>query len=77
MYSERSLETIIESIEYLTVSSKIAPMIRATLVYLFIAVYLIVMAPVAMAWTALSRNTSFIYRAARFCIRAAGWMCGV
>src|SRR5437867_4487060 len=52
-------------------------MIRATVVYLFIGTYLIIMAPVCMAWTALSKNASLIYEAARFCIRAAGWMCGV
>ena len=52
-------------------------MIRATLVYLFVGVYVILMAPPAMLWTGISGNSALIYSLARFCIRAAGWMCGV
>jgi 1-acyl-sn-glycerol-3-phosphate acyltransferase len=52
-------------------------MARATFMYLFIALYLIVMGPIAMLWTLLARETRFIFRAARFCITAAGWIAGI
>jgi 1-acyl-sn-glycerol-3-phosphate acyltransferase len=50
---------------------------RATLVYVFVGLFILVVAPVAMLWTVASGNTTFIYRAAHFCIRTAGWLCGV
>ena len=52
-------------------------MIRATLVYLFIGLYVILIAPLAMLWTGFSGNSALMYRLARFCIRASGWFCGV
>ncbi len=52
-------------------------MIRATLVYVFISVYLLVMAPVTFLWAYLSGSPVFIYRAGRFCLCVAGWMCGL
>jgi 1-acyl-sn-glycerol-3-phosphate acyltransferase len=52
-------------------------MIRATLVYVFVGLYVILMAPFGMLWTCISGNNTFIYRLARFCIRTAGWLCGV
>ncbi len=52
-------------------------MIQATLVYLFVGLYVLIMAPFGMLWTLMSGNSALIYRLARFCIRAAGWMCGV
>jgi len=52
-------------------------MIRATLVYLFIALYILVMAPIGMTWAFLTKDSRLIYSLARFCIRVAGWMCGV
>ena len=52
-------------------------MLRALLVYLFIAVYLLVAAPVGMVWCLLTGRTSFLYAAARLCVRAAGLMSGV
>jgi 1-acyl-sn-glycerol-3-phosphate acyltransferase len=52
-------------------------MIRATLVYAFIALFILLMAPVAMLWCFITKNGSLIYRLGRFCIRTAGWMCGV
>lgn len=52
-------------------------MIRATLVYLFVALYIVIMGPLGMLWTHMSGNSALIYRLARFCIRAAGWMGGV
>ncbi|HYK87378.1 MAG TPA: lysophospholipid acyltransferase family protein [Acidobacteriota bacterium] len=52
-------------------------MIRATLVYAFVAAFILVMGPIAVAWALLSKNTRLIYDLARFCIRAAGVMCGV
>ena len=52
-------------------------MIRATLVYVFVGLYLMIMAPIAFLWAWVSGNPSFIYRAGRSCIFVAGWMCGV
>jgi 1-acyl-sn-glycerol-3-phosphate acyltransferase len=52
-------------------------MIRATLIYLFVGAYLLLMAPPAMLWTLFTNNCALLYRLARFCIRVAGWMCGV
>jgi 1-acyl-sn-glycerol-3-phosphate acyltransferase len=52
-------------------------MARATLMYLFIALYLIVMGPIAILWTILARETTFIFRAARFCIAVAGRIAGI
>jgi 1-acyl-sn-glycerol-3-phosphate acyltransferase len=52
-------------------------MIRATLVYAFVSVYILLLAPAAMLWCILTENCSLLYRLARFCIRTAGWMCGV
>jgi 1-acyl-sn-glycerol-3-phosphate acyltransferase len=52
-------------------------MIRATLVYLFVGLYIILLAPVAMLWTFVTGDSALLYRLARFCIRTAGFMCGV
>jgi 1-acyl-sn-glycerol-3-phosphate acyltransferase len=52
-------------------------MIRATLVYSFMAVYIFLLAPAGMLWSLLSGNNSLLYRLARFCIRIAGWISGV
>jgi 1-acyl-sn-glycerol-3-phosphate acyltransferase len=52
-------------------------MIRATLVYLFMGLYILLLAPFSMLWVLLSGNGTLLYRLARFCIRVAGLMCGV
>jgi 1-acyl-sn-glycerol-3-phosphate acyltransferase len=52
-------------------------MIRATLVYLFTAIFILFLAPASMLWCFLAGNSSLIYRLGRFCIRTVGWMCGV
>ena len=52
-------------------------MVRATLVYGFIALYLLVMGPIALTWTFLSKETRLMYDLARFCIRVAGILGGV
>ena len=52
-------------------------MIRATLVYLFVGVYVILMAPLGMLWSSISGSSAFIYSLARFCIRTGGWLSGV
>jgi 1-acyl-sn-glycerol-3-phosphate acyltransferase len=49
-------------------------MLRATIVYAFVGLYIILMAPVGMLWARISGNNAVIYRMARFCIRASGWM---
>jgi len=52
-------------------------MIRATLVYLFVGLYVLTLGPPGMLWTCASGDSSLLYGLARFCIRAAGWICGV
>jgi len=49
-------------------------MIRSTLVYLFVGLYILVVAPLAMLWTLVTRDSRLIYILARFCIRTAGWI---
>lgn len=52
-------------------------MIRATFAYLFVSVFVLVVSPIAFLWAWISGDPSFIYRAGRFCLYLAGWMCGV
>jgi 1-acyl-sn-glycerol-3-phosphate acyltransferase len=52
-------------------------MIRATLVYLFVGLYVLLFSLPAMLWTFLTRDVRLIYRLSRFCIRAAGYICRV
>jgi 1-acyl-sn-glycerol-3-phosphate acyltransferase len=52
-------------------------MFRATLVYLFVGLYVLLAAPFVMCWTLIARNSRLLYRVARFCIRTAGWISGV
>ncbi len=52
-------------------------MVRATVVYLFVGLYILLLAPFAMLWVYVSGDSALLYRLARFCIRAAGWMAGV
>ncbi len=47
------------------------------MVYVFIAVYILILGPLAVLWALLRNDTRLIYNLARFCIRVAGWMCGV
>jgi 1-acyl-sn-glycerol-3-phosphate acyltransferase len=52
-------------------------MVRATFVYVFLCSYILIMAPVVIVWTLLSRDTRFLYAATRFCMGVAGWMSGL
>jgi 1-acyl-sn-glycerol-3-phosphate acyltransferase len=52
-------------------------MLRATLVYLFIGLFIIVMTPFGLLWMLVSGNSNCIYSLARFAVRTAGLMCGV
>jgi 1-acyl-sn-glycerol-3-phosphate acyltransferase len=52
-------------------------MVRATLVYLFMGTYILLLAPGAIVWAMASGNPSLLYRLARFCIRASGWIGGI
>jgi 1-acyl-sn-glycerol-3-phosphate acyltransferase len=52
-------------------------MIRATLMYFFVGLYVVVMSPLVILWTIISGNSSFLFRLSRFCIRAAGLMSGI
>jgi 1-acyl-sn-glycerol-3-phosphate acyltransferase len=52
-------------------------MIRATLTYLFLGLYILLLAPPAMLWVFITGNEALIYRLARFCIRVSGWICRI
>jgi 1-acyl-sn-glycerol-3-phosphate acyltransferase len=52
-------------------------MIRATIAYFFIAVYIVILTPFAILHTCISGKTALLYRLGRFCIRASGLICGV
>ena len=52
-------------------------MIRATFVYLFVGLFVLLLAPFVFLWTFISRDPHFLYILARFCIRTAGFLSGV
>ena len=52
-------------------------MFRATLVYLFIAACVLLLAPFGLLWAVRAKDAHMLFRLARFCIRAAGWIAGV
>jgi len=52
-------------------------MIRSTFVYVFVGLYVLIMAPITFLWAWISGNPSLIYSAGRFCLFVAGWMSGV
>jgi 1-acyl-sn-glycerol-3-phosphate acyltransferase len=52
-------------------------MLRATLIYIFISLYVAIAGPVAMIWTLLSRNTDWLYSLTQNCMRVAGWICRI
>jgi 1-acyl-sn-glycerol-3-phosphate acyltransferase len=52
-------------------------MIRGLLVYTFVGLYILLAAPIGMAWSAITRRTGFLYSAARVCVRVAGLLGGV
>ena len=52
-------------------------MLRATLVYLFIGLYVLVAAPISMLWALLSGDPRLLFHLARLCILAAGWIGGI
>ncbi len=52
-------------------------MLRATLVYLFVSLYIAAAAPPGLIWTHVTGNTSLLYWLAHACIRASGWIGGV
>ena len=52
-------------------------MIRATLVYLFVGTFIVLLGPIGILWASISGNTAIINHLARLCVRAAGLLCGV
>jgi len=52
-------------------------MLRSMLVYLFVGSYILMVAPFAILWSLLAKETRTIYRLARFCIRIGGLISGV
>lgn len=51
--------------------------VRATFAYFFVGVYVVLMTPVSFLCAAVTKKNDLIYTFARFCIRAAGIICGV
>jgi 1-acyl-sn-glycerol-3-phosphate acyltransferase len=51
--------------------------VRATLVYAFTGIYILLMAPIGLTWSWISGDSGILYRLGRFCIRVSGWLCGV
>jgi len=58
-------------------SRKVSFMIRATCIYLFTGLYILVLAPPAMLWTLVTKDTRLLYILARFCIRITGFIGGI
>ena len=52
-------------------------MLRSTLVYVFVGLYILLLAPFVLLWSAASSDNRLLYALSRFCIRTAGWMCGI
>ncbi len=52
-------------------------MIRASLVYLFVGLFILICGPIGILWTALSGNNALVHTLARFCVRVAGLLCSV
>jgi 1-acyl-sn-glycerol-3-phosphate acyltransferase len=52
-------------------------MIRATLIYIFIGIYVLFAAPIGLIWMFLFRDDTPIFKLSRFCIRATGWLFGI
>lgn len=49
-------------------------MVRATIVYLFVSLYILLMSPIAILYALVTKDTTLPYSLARFCIRVAGSM---
>lgn len=52
-------------------------MIRATFIYFFTSLYILLLAPPAMIWTLIFHDTRLIYILARFCFRIIGFIGGI
>ena len=52
-------------------------MARTTFIYFFVGSYIAVAAPIGLLWFLLSGRGDLLFRLGHFCIRVAGWMCGV
>lgn len=52
-------------------------MLRASFVYLFVALYVLIASPIGMIWSLLSGRPGSVYGLSRLCWRVAGWMSGI
>lgn len=52
-------------------------MIRATVVYSFLGLYIAIFAPVGILWAFIASDPHFLFVLGRFCIRVAGWIGGI
>ena len=52
-------------------------MLRATLVYIFIGICVLFIAPFGLIWASCAKDAHLLFCLTRFCIRGAGWIAGV
>jgi 1-acyl-sn-glycerol-3-phosphate acyltransferase len=52
-------------------------MIRATLVYIFVGLFVLLIGPFVLLWTLIVREPHLLYVLGRFCIRTSGFIAGV
>jgi 1-acyl-sn-glycerol-3-phosphate acyltransferase len=52
-------------------------MLRATLTYLFMGLFIVLLAIPAMLWVFVSKNDALLYKLARFSFCVAAWICGI
>lgn len=52
-------------------------MIRSTVMYVFISLYVLFLAPPSMLWVLISGDTRLLYILSRFCIRTSGIIAGI
>jgi 1-acyl-sn-glycerol-3-phosphate acyltransferase len=52
-------------------------MLRTTIAYFFMGIYILALAPVGIAWNLISGSSLLLYRLGHFCLRATGWLAGI
>ncbi len=52
-------------------------MIRATLTYLFMGLFVLLLGPPTIFWDFISRSDALLYKLTRGCFCIAGWICGI
>jgi len=52
-------------------------MLRATVIYIFMGLYVAIAGPIGLIWALISRDADCLYSLARICVGVAGWMCRI